>query len=313
MVAAISTPSKRASATEATPTGSPVLRFPRTVGHGLGEITIPAKPERIVATADRDQLDVLLAMGVKPVLYGFSGDYEVSAPWVPPTLLDGLEKSSMPASFEPNLEAIVSAQPDLIVDAWATEEQYQILSAIAPTVEIKVDVTTTWQEAQRLAGFASGLKSAAETAISETEAEIARHAERLVSYKDLTVAVAFQQGDQFVMIPGNEIGARIVAALGMTVISPPDGIGGLFSLEQMGEFLGDADIILSLDFGNLETQDANPVFRQLPAVQAQRYVAVTIDVASACYQESTLSLRWAAGPVADALIAAAEGRGKDLS
>jgi iron complex transport system substrate-binding protein len=287
--------------------------FPRTVSHGLGETTIPAKPERIAATADRDQLEVLLAMGVKPVFYGFSGDYEVSAPWVSADSIDGIDNSAMPSPFEPDLEAIAAASPDMIIDAWADETIYESLTAIAPTVEIKVSETTSWREAQRLAGQACGTEDAAEAAISATEAEIGKHAERLAPHSDLKVALAFQSLDEFVMLNGNEIGARIVAELGMTVLSTPDGVGGRFSLEQIGELLNGTDIVLSLDYGDLEAQEANPLFRQVPAVQAGRYIAVPYEVAAACYQESTLSLRWAAGPVADALIEAAEGRGKQLS
>jgi iron complex transport system substrate-binding protein len=293
-------------------TATPEAGFPRTVAHGLGETVIPSMPQRIVATADRDQLEVLLAMGIKPVLYGFSGDYETSAPWVSPDLLTGLEQSSMPGAFEPNLEAIAAAKPDLILDAWADEDMYQRLSAIAPTVEIKVESTTTWQEAQRLAGAATGHEDAAEAAIADTEAEIARQAARLAAYTELAVAIAFQDSGELVMIPGNEIGGRIVTELGMTVLAPTGGTSGRFSLEQMGELLGDADIVLSLDYGSLDDQEANPLFRQLPAVREGRYVTISSDLASACYQESTLSLRWAAGPVADALLEAAEGRGKQL-
>jgi hypothetical protein len=50
--------------------------------------------------------------------------------------------------FTPNLELIAAARPDLIVDAWGTDEIHASLSAIAPTVQIKVANETTWQEAQ---------------------------------------------------------------------------------------------------------------------------------------------------------------------
>jgi ABC-type Fe3+-hydroxamate transport system substrate-binding protein len=73
--------------------------------------------------------------------------------------------------------------------------------------------------------------------------------------------------------------------------------------------LGDADVIISYDYGGHGDLEANPLFRRLPAVQGGRYVTVSDEVATAAYQESTLSLRWAAGRIADALLAAAEGRG----
>ena len=89
-----------------------------------------------MATADRDQLDVLLAMGLAPAMYGLSGDYETVAPWIDAALVAGVEATPMPGSFEPNLEAIAAARPDLIVDAWAEPSVHADLSQIAPTIQV---------------------------------------------------------------------------------------------------------------------------------------------------------------------------------
>lgn len=72
--------------------------FPRTVDSGFGDLVIPAKPARVVATADRDQLDVLVAMGVTPVLYGHSGDYPDTPPWIDADALEGAEQATMPGA-----------------------------------------------------------------------------------------------------------------------------------------------------------------------------------------------------------------------
>jgi iron complex transport system substrate-binding protein len=284
--------------------------FPRTVSHGLGEAVIEAKPERIVATADRDQLDVLLAMGVTPVLVGESGDYDEPPPWIDPALLDGTRLAPMADPFTPNLELIAGARPDLIVDAWGGDETQASLEAIAPTVQIKVANETTWQEAQRVAGTATGLEAEAESAIAETEAALAAAAERLTAYRDLVVAVAFPVNGALVILPGDEIGGRIIGELGFEVLDPPEGLSGQFSLEEIDTLLGDADLIVS--YGAQDDLESNPLFRRLPAVQGGRYVTVSSEVATAAYQESTLSLRWAANRFADALLTAAEGRGTTL-
>jgi iron complex transport system substrate-binding protein len=209
----------------------------------------------------------------------------------------------MAGSFEPNLEAIAAARPDLIVDAWADEAIHGALSRIAPTIEIKLDNTDSWQAAQRLAGEATGAEQAAEVAIGETEDVLAAQAARLAALTGMSVAVAFIVADELVIIPGNEIGGRILTELGLTVHPTPDGVSGRYSVENLVELVGDADVIVSYDYGNLSTQEADPLFRQLPAVQAGRYVAIDAETATACYQESTLSMRWAAGRLADALLA----------
>jgi iron complex transport system substrate-binding protein len=277
--------------------------FPRTVGRDFATATIEARPTRVVATADRDQLDVLLAMGLAPAMYGRSGDYDTVAPWIDAVLVAGVEAAPMPGSFEPNLEAIAAARPDLIVDAWAEPSVHKDLSQIAPTIQVKLDNTDSWQAAQRLAGAATGREEAAELAIAETEAVLAAQAGRLVALAGLSVAVAFIDAAELVMIPGNEIGGRVFTELGLHVHPTPDGSSGRYSIEDLAELLGDADVIVSFDYGSLEGQEANPLFMQLPAVAAGRYVRLDVDTATACYQESTLSVRWAAGRVADALLA----------
>jgi iron complex transport system substrate-binding protein len=283
--------------------------FPRTVTHGLGDTEIPSRPRRIVATSDRDQLDVLLAMDVKPVLFGFSGDYEVAAPWLDPTTVETLDHADMPDAFVPNLERIAAARPDLIIDAWSDESGHDALSAIAPTVQIKTSENDSWDSAQRLAGEACGTEDAAETAITETRSVIDQQAGGLRARRGRTIAVAFQQGDELVVLPGTAIGGRIVAELGLTVLDTSDGAPGAYSLEQIPDILGPADMILSFDYGGLADQEANQLFRALPAVRAGGYVTVTTDAASACYQESSLSLRWVAPEIADAVRTGAEGGG----
>ena len=58
-------------------------------------------------------------------------------------------------------------------------------------------------------------------------------------------------------------------------------------------------MIVSFNYGTLKDQESNRVFRALPAVRNGNYVALPTEVATACYQESTLSIRWAASRVAD--------------
>jgi len=70
-------------------------------------------------------------------------------------------------------------------------------------------------------------------------------------------------------------------------------------------------MILSFDFGTDE-QESSALFRNLPAVKAGRYVVVDQAVATACYQESALSVRWAAAPLAAAVEQAAKGAGRSL-
>lgn len=112
--------------------------FPRTVGHFGGSTEIPAEPKRIVVIAT-GQLDAALTLGVVPtgVAYGDGAalvpDYiNREFPQYNDELADFVDVGSRQA---PNLEAIAELEPDLILaNKAASEDSYDTLSAIAPTV-----------------------------------------------------------------------------------------------------------------------------------------------------------------------------------
>jgi iron complex transport system substrate-binding protein len=297
------------SGTSTTSTADPG-GFPRTITHGFGETTIPSKPVRVVATADREQLDVLLAMGITPVQVGRSGDYDPAAPWLDADQVSALEQAEMADAFVPNLELIASARPDLILDTFADQTGYDALAAIAPTVELKVAETDSWEDAQRMAGEATGEDEAAEAAIAETRAVLEEQAATLGGLDGMLTAVAFVQGDQLLVLPGTAIGGRVLAELGLDVLATDSGAGTFYSLEQIPDVLGSVDVVVSYDDGMVEAMAANPLWAALPAVQAKQWAVLSADVAAAAYQESSLSLRWAASRVADAVRAAADGDGR---
>src|SRR3954471_13311430 len=108
--------------------------FPVTVGTAFGDVTIEEQPVRVVALGWSDA-ETALAMGVQPVgasdWLGFGG--EGVGPWA-----DGRydEAPEIIETLEPSYEAIAALDPDLILDTRsdATQERYDLLSAIAPTI-----------------------------------------------------------------------------------------------------------------------------------------------------------------------------------
>ncbi|MFB9277015.1 ABC transporter substrate-binding protein [Cohnella cellulosilytica] len=102
----------------------------RTVRHSLGEIAIPANPQRIVVL-NYMPIDHLLSLGIQPVAVATMDGLNY-----PPYLKDRLQGAEpLGDGSEPNLEAILAAQPDLIIaHAGWHAEVYDSLSKIAPTV-----------------------------------------------------------------------------------------------------------------------------------------------------------------------------------
>lgn len=102
----------------------------RVVKHAMGETKVPAEPKRVVVI-DQGELDMVLALGVKPVGAGL---YNPEGPW--PTYLKNTEGiTRIGSAVTPNLEAIAALQPDLILSNKNRHEKiYDKLSQIAPTV-----------------------------------------------------------------------------------------------------------------------------------------------------------------------------------
>ena len=115
--------------------------FPVTIEHAFGETEIAETPER-VATWGWGSTEAALALGVVPVAiaqlaYGANDDGVL--PWVAEELDElGAETPTILTDDgeAPPYEELIEAAPDVILAPYSgiTEEQYELLSEIAPTV-----------------------------------------------------------------------------------------------------------------------------------------------------------------------------------
>lgn len=302
-----------------TPVATPLAwGFPRTVVHASGETIIPAPPQRIVVTNENEGLDSLLALGMEPVLFAVGGGYgEGLAPWAVAAGADEIPSYVAADIFMPDPEKMAAADPDLILGTWLEPETFGLLSQIAPTINLKYDEATTWDEVQRLVGSATGRDAEADAAIAATEEVMAKAKADLASLAGTTIAVAYVWGDSFLVNGEHAPLGRVLADCGLSVISPqatPPGSIATLSLEAMNE-VAEAEILLSLAFdpAAIAAQEASPIFRTLPAVRSGRYLALSPEMAQAFYLESVLSLRWAIPQLVDAVQQAASGEGVRLT
>lgn len=318
------TPTATATSTTATTaTATPSVTegggagYPRTITHHMGETTLETHPERIVAASDFFELDNLLAIGARPVLYGYSNRYDTGVtPRAEAAGEAGLERYDLVSEFD--LERIAAAELDVIFSDWywGGDLGYDQLSAIAPTISLPAASAdeTGWRLPQRAVGEALRLEDAAEEAIAETEQVLDEQRARLATYTDRVVTMAYgmYDGTWFAEATSGASG-RIVADLGMTLaaIGPDD--NAPISEEQLN-LLEDADLLISYDTGeaSMEAWESHPLFRGLPAVREGRYVVISPEMLRAIFSPTTLSVRWALPRLADAIIEAAEGRGRQL-
>jgi iron complex transport system substrate-binding protein len=295
--------------------------FPVTIAHADGETTIAEKPER-VATWSWGNTDAVLALGIKPVAIPFiaygGGDNGIH-PWAEEVLAEmGGEPPAMLAeNAEPPYEQILAADPDVIIAAHSgiTEEQYERLSAIAPTIAFpEVAWATPWQEITRMTGAALGLADEAETIIAETEQFVS---DAVAAHPGLagTTFIALNDFDGSLAIYG-EVDARVKFLVDLGLVYAPS-LEALSTEDESFFFpvsYENADALVSdILVSYYETQaDSDaffsaPYIARLPQTEAGAYATIVgIEEVAAVSPPSALSLRWGIEDYVAQLAAAAE-------
>ncbi|WP_172200486.1 ABC transporter substrate-binding protein [Saccharibacillus qingshengii] len=268
--------------------------FPVTIKHMKGELTLDAKPKKI-AVLDVKFLDQMLAVGEKPagsVIAGGSTDFPEYLGDQP----NGVQV--LGTRDEPNLEAILALEPDLIIMTDFQEKQYESVSKIAPTLVL--DFYEDWRDT---------LAAVAKITDKPAEAEKVRTA-----YEDkakaLKTKLAEKLGDETTaLIRPRKEGIRVHGiehrtgeilyrdlGLNMPALVREVGEEGSIeiSMEKVPEIGADRYFVLSdeLFAAEAEAMVNSPVWKSLEAVRDNR----TYDV------NSTLWIAYY-GPLAINLIA----------
>lgn len=137
----------------------------RPIQHEIGETCVPSEPKRVVVLGSL-QIEPVVALDVTPV----------GAPIreIPDFMKERLEGVKNIGSPEPNLETILSLEPDLILSTKDDGERiYDRLSRIAPTVLAKGD-SDTWKADFQLFAEALGKTEQAERLLMEYEEKAKR-------------------------------------------------------------------------------------------------------------------------------------------
>src|SRR5918997_6163727 len=210
-----------ASSGDAAAGGSPASggAFPVTVETAFGPVDVAEEPQRVVALGWSDA-ETALALGVQPVgasdWLAFGG--EGVGPWA-----EGRydEAPEIIETLEPGLEAVAALQPDLILDTRspATQERYDQLSAIAPTIGQPEGVDpylTTWQQQMDLVGQALGRTDEAEQLRADLEQRIADAAAAHPEFDGTEVAVGAFSSEGFGAYVRGDTRVDFMESLGFT-------------------------------------------------------------------------------------------------
>ena len=277
----------------ATPTADAEASTDRTVDTAFGAVEVPADAERVVALGDTP-LDTALALDVTPVgTLSSRGGTTVSA-----YLADRAGDVEIVGTVrETNLEAVVRAAPDLVLAAPGTPRaQYDLLSAIAPTVVPETPAFGDWERPALAYADALGRADEAQALLDELDARAAELEGRVDDPGTAVVARWMPNGP--IVMSSSLMAGRLVEATGDELPAVADVTDAPhtdpLSLENLGAVDADVLYVATLNEDGeaaLAAAQASPAFARLAAARAGRVHAV---------DGSTWTS--AAGPVAAGLV-----------
>ncbi|MGH3448446.1 MAG: iron-siderophore ABC transporter substrate-binding protein, partial [Nocardioidaceae bacterium] len=243
-----------------------------------------------------------IALGVQPVgasdWLGFGGDG--LGPWVK----DGYTtKPTIIGTLEPSYEKIWDLHPDLILDVKSSGDQkrYDMLSKIAPTIGIPEgadDYMTGMTTQVKMIAAALGKPEKGAALLADIDQRFGDAAAAHPQFKGKTVSVSALSGGGWGAYIASTDRVRFLHRLGFenspTInAAKPEGFTVPISAEKLSML--DADLVVSMPIGKPASAIAdNPVFEQIPAVKAGRYLVLgNADVRAAYSTNTVLSIPYA--------------------
>lgn len=264
--------------------------FPATIATKFGDVTVTAKPTRVVALGWGDA-ETALELGVQPV--GASDWLGFGGAGVGPWLKNAYTKApEIIATMEPSYEAIAALKPDLILDVKGSGDsaRYQKLTAIAPTVGVPKDADaymTTTADQMTMIATALGEKAKGEQLLKDVEAKFTAAAAAHPGWKGKTFTAATKTSDGWgAYIKGSDR-VTFLEKLGLTQnpkIAAMKASSTGFSVNLSAENLDqiDANVIVGFPiFVKTTEMTDDAAFKAVPAVAAGHSIVIDGDLANA--------------------------------
>lgn len=260
---------------------TPVHTKTRMVDHAKGEVQIPNSPERIVVLDD-DALDIVLALGVKPVgaMVRVSRDF--------PAYLDEQTRGIEIIGYEgqPNFEKILLLKPDLILSNINQHNQiYDRLSQISPTVLSETrGASGEWKESLMYYANVLGKTDKSEKLLSEYNSKVEKLKKELGNTTASTkVSVIGSLGGRIGYFTKASFAGSVLEDVGFarpTDQNATDNFVKPVSRENIDSLDGSVIFILnfSRDKSTLEKFKSDPLFSQLKAVKKGKIYQVDAQI-----------------------------------
>ncbi|HXF99123.1 MAG TPA: ABC transporter substrate-binding protein [Gaiellaceae bacterium] len=273
---ALALPGAAGTGPQATAGPAAAGRFPVTITTPAGTVTVRAKPRRIVSLSPT-ATETLFAIGAGPqvVAVDDQSDYPRQAPR---TALSG---------FTPNVEAIASYRPDLVVAAYDPKGLSQALRRLGVPVVIHGAPATfagAYQQIRQL-GLVTGNERGARTLIARMKARIGRivgafraRARGLSVYHEVSPDLYSASSRSFV--------GKVYAAFGLRNIADAADTAGTGFPQLSSEYViaADPDVIVLADTvccgQTPSTVAARPGWDRISAVRTGSIVRIHDSIAS---------------------------------
>lgn len=239
------------------------------MGH---EVTIPAHPQRIIASYLEDPL---VALGVKPVAQWSVGNGQTVQDYLQ-TELQGIPT----INYDLPPEEVMSFSPDLIVigsESLVQNGLYEKYEKIAPTYVLGDEISNDWRKTLLKLGELLNQSNAAEKMLQDYDQKVKEAKEKLQNaIGEKSVAVLWLTQKQFYMVDETRSsGAVLYGDLGL---NPPNLVTELseeakatwnpVSLEKLAELNADYIFLVNSDKAQGDITLNDPIWQGIPAVKA---------------------------------------------
>ncbi len=261
--------------------------WPRTVTHEAGELTLPARPVRIVSTSP----------GLTGILLAIDAPLVASAATTPSSMTDdkgffsqwagvadehGVEILYRNLNFD--IEAVIGWEPDLlIVSASGADSVLQHVSELQaqglPAFVVNYS-NQSWQDMAVKLGAITGLELQAAAAVERFDAHAGEVAASLGKEKGSASIVGYNIGASYSVGRPESPHARLLASLGFDVQGIPPQMAPEVTRRSDFDFIsrenlsaaitGDTVFLLRGTDADVEAFLADPVLANLPAVRNGR-------------------------------------------
>ena len=302
---------KQAEATTAAKTSpAQASGWPRSIMTAKGEVVIDRPPQRIVSTSVT-LTGTLLTINAPIVASGatqggtaITDEQGFFTQW---SEVAKARKLQPLYRGEPNAEAIIAANPDLIIVAGTGGDSalklYEQLNLVAPTLVVNYD-DKSWQELATLFGRATGHEADAAAAIQRFDSLAAATRASLVLPPQPTTALVYYEDDSGANVwTGASAQGKLLTDLGFQLAAVPDSVKGNKSMgirkdiiQLSGEKFADGlqGQTLLLFSGNAQTAaqvKRNRFLAGSPAIKAGHVYPMGLDTFRLDYYSATQLLR----------------------